>query len=1060
MIKGKQLQNDVFLILTTSLGAQDKKENTTEYTLKAELKRVLNNDERQLLDPEATVLTPEEILERPETMRFNKGVLTMTLNAVGLSEALVRVQQEFDWTLGGARKQTILEEMITVEHDEQGVPMGSDINFSLHGDLRQTIVEQNQTVELSTTIDIPTINRKPSMPVLNKEEYRNSITILWGGFLEPVDHVEYRVLDKNGEPLVGAEYTGSSGEVGSLSGRFTVSNLSPGTEYKVRVLAYNTYSNIPSDEAEISVKTKHLSTITSASYSPIKGSTTSVRIDYTLEETNSGEPTPANKTIIYYSIEGAQSEKLRPDNIITSGLGSRGRRVLLQAVNTVSGETTEYQLEGVKTNVAPIGSFTVEVINKVLAQVEVNAQSEITSYKVFVNNREVSVDSDGYFTIKPGLVQVIGVTLVNEETGLNSEIGTKTINPPPAAKVSLITANVLGRSQAQILFGIADGNATAFRYSLSRVSEDPTEWIEVNKGGRTLTPEDFQFNLNYESGLRSGVRYEIHIEVLDEIVEDYSSLITRQSFRTNVFKAPTSSTAAAGLAHIRVTYQIRDSVVDPTDSSVILPSNQPYVRFFTKSDGKALSANTSYTVESLFIDEYRDELDSTTHKMVNTATTNPVKEPQISLPDIQSIYDIYDGTKQPTIRVNFIDLRDYKKTAVLTFNPFDSRYIKELVLDEAPKLLPGERPKPSDTRIDYQLRVEDSIELIKLSSTDEVSFNVTIKYSEEVLIDGTLTELFSLTEYTYPQTISLGDKLLEMPERDQIMFSYSGVENVEVDKIQLTALLNENMNTLTVTFPTIKGVLGSGITELRYIFNGRTQAIPLADEQNGYFTFTVGPYKEVVRNNELKIIASDNRGLTNEVVKFVEIFEYKSPTLQIRSINRMKNNNKHVSINGLSLSYSRPPVKTGTQNNKIEQISMKYFIGNSNSSTEYPNIGSIIDKDEVNASKGSFSQDIIPVRPTSSELFAANQTYKIQFMIVDSIGKIFNTYVTTNPFLVSTGKALLFLDEENFEVGINTTAPRGALDVEGDTYTTNIYSINSMFFKKEDVEDLDEGGNL
>ena len=92
-----------------------------------------------------------------------------------------------------------------------------------------------------------------------------------------------------------------------------------------------------------------------------------------------------------------------------------------------------------------------------------------------------------------------------------------------------------------------------------------------------------------------------------------------------------------------------------------------------------------------------------------------------------------------------------------------------------------------------------------------------------------------------------------------------------------------------------------------------------------------------------------------------------------------------------------------------------------------------------------------PVKTLGSigKVFASNKSYQLSRSIIDKFG-VSAEYLD---YPVPTGQSIMFMDKINRQVGVNTTQPRGTFDVDGDSYITNVFSFNTLFFKEGDMED-------
>lgn len=344
--------------------------------------------------------------------------------------------------------------------------------------------------------------------------------------------------------------------------------------------------------------------------------------------------------------------------------------------------------------------------------------------------------------------------------------------------------------------------------------------------------------------------------------------------------------------------------------------------------------------------------------------------------------------------------------------------------------------------------------------TDSITLNITrtnSNYTHKVqLYFGSYSALLAsnvTTSYTFTPNINLSSYLTT---------STSGTATIKIQTMNGSTWIAESSKTITFNIPsTVVPSVGISV-----VANNTSNGINVANKT----TFTVkatnasGTYGSTIKsysitggglsssassattgklnagNYTFTVKVTDSRGRVATSSSKVTVHSYSSPTVSVKCYRCNQDgiaSDDGVYI-GTSFSWQITNLANNNSNNKKYSISYK-----DNSSSNYT--VSIADTNLDTYSGSTFV--LLP------DIFNTTSSYTIQFNLKDSYG------VTTAYSTVSTVTALFNIERDG--VGVGKIHERGALDIEGEVYSTDsIITENSIRIgKNKTYYGLDSNGN-
>lgn len=809
----------------------------------------------------------------------------------------------------------------------------------------------------------------------------------------------FRVASSGLANTTTTNYKIGSGSWVLFNGSATFS-VTPTTNYSVTMEMYSSTTGLYST-VTTSRWSNGISSLSSISLKPKMGTYDQVDVSYNQTQTG-------GTTSVQYNIDNGVWIAV-PSSKVLSGLAEgRNYAFRLRAVNN-SGEINEYGPYYVAPYQRPAGELVLSQTNKISMTIQSRslARHEGTRYQIDAGPWIEFTDS-ATVSVNPGQTYSVGMQIYNNSNGLTTTTSRRSISIDALAQVQSLTRTDDLRNKASFNLVISNGPISGFEWRLGSGA-----WSRV-----TTTQMGHELIV---TNLVSNTEYTLSVRALDS-QSKRNGPERKTTFTTATFVGPVA-TYQRLLTGIKATYTFRDSgkmlsnVDNVSFNPKVYQTGEVLEILYTRNG--SMTQDTSYLISAIFKDEYGPLQRSVSSSERTLQIPLPFVDIRVN-PTIKSLELVKD---RPEIRMTF-PTGDYERTIVFTLSTTPEVHTRTVVMTEG------------NTNRTTTLTYNDLINLVKGTVTNISSIKGVVSYKEE----GRL----SPSQHEFTVNLPLENSLLKMPLSNNITLDYTAVGDV-----LLNELLDHSINQVIVKTPQILGLLGSDITKITYNFNNENK---IASTQTGSGTVvTFGSYKDSVSNTTVTITAQDSRGLVNSVSKQVVYRDYKPPVLEVRGMERVGGFGKKVVAIGTNISYFKPRVKVGSQPNKIKAINVNYYVGGSDVQHYF---GQLLDPTTIVDNAYIAEIELVADSPSAQKLFLENQGYRITLSMTDSFYERSGVLSFVDEIIIPTGKPLLFIDKENSQVGIGTTNPYGALHVEGDTYTTKIFSMNGIFFRDSDVEDI------
>lgn len=827
---------------------------------------------------------------------------------------------------------------------------------------------------------------RPATPTLSIDSTtRNSITINWSTNMN-VNAINYKIDDGG---WVGAKSASGS------NGKYTVSGLQPGRQYKIRFDVRSSASNEWTSVArDIYGTTKNVSTISNLKLVPVHGSSSSLYLTFSSSQTG-GTTTveyqrPGNTT--WHKTTGGTVGSLSPSTPYT---------VNLRAKNS-SGEINTYSVKAT-THPQPGGTSSLVAVGKTGIRVSTSSLSS-------VNKTEYSLGGAAWVTfsgsatisgLTPGKTYSTVVRLSNTTTGVSTQLSAQSV------KLSSLAVAVASK--------ISSSNILRNKATLSVPFDDLIDKYSYIIEGSSEVTKNFSggsFNLTVPEGssnFTSGTKYKISIRGYDKSAKMWGPY-TAYEFTTKAFSKPIITVVYSGLSHLILRAKINDSCTFQGISGFTYTmKGSDFV--VHKKDGLPLNPGVSYTPSFQYKDTYGPVQNSDA-----TTTTKKLDSTTLSVAN-QSIKSITDPSITPNL--TFLSSGDkFEKIITVSLGGEDKTFEMEL----------------GATSLAYKTTISQVIDMVTSASTKTYTLNYNIKYYDGGYISG------EETNKSVP--IYLDDVLLKPP---LLSASYSDSEKQQQE---LTALFNYSINKVTITQEAPQKLLGAPISSVSITFNGETKTLSTTDADS----VTFGPYRDPISKLGAAFTMRDSRGLASQETIPVSIVDYTPPALSIGSAARENGFGTAIDINNISMVFTK--TKIGGLDNTITAFIVRYAGSDSPNEIELEIDGTTNLKDHLELTPGiaGVYNESESKLGDGLELFESTQAYKLGFKIQDRFTADTGLEGRIDNIIISTGKPLMFWDELNRQIGVNTTTPRGQFEVDGDVYASRSYTLNGLFFEEEDIE--------